>query len=335
MKSFVLLLLAGAFLVGCKTGGADVGSEVLAAESGVDTWQYKRFAQWIEVLEKTFRAADGEEKKAADKLLSGENRIASFNLQALGRLYSTLDPVFDDFQDDFKKLEDGIGRVDMWTKVNDAAKRKIAFDELVSLLKKKDWVKKKFSESRLADHKEFLKAYVWMSYKKDRKALVGEIRGQVQSILNKTFDMTLLEDEGAENQMVHGVHELRRELRWYLIEARVLNGMIQFRDSDNNCPVTAYQDLPTTYRGDPKYTTLAANEPKDKACLIARCLFLAVNKQVEVLGKIKDTAEGDPVARQTNRVPAQLQAEAQQVLDEITNNGLLAAIDQDFKDCRD
>lgn len=333
MKLLSFLFLSGLLLTGCRTNGSGDGSEILAAETGVDTWQYKRFGQWIDILETAFRAADGDETVAAKGMLGGNVRIASFNLQALGRLYTNLDPVFTEFQDDFKKLEDGVGKVDMWTKVGDTVKRQEAFDGLVNLLKKKAWVKKKFKESRLAEHKEFLKKYVWMSYKKDRKALVDQLRAQVQSIMIKTYDMALLEDEGTGAAEVHGVHELRRELRWYLIETRVLNGMVQFRDSDNNCPVSFYQDLPTTYQGDPKYTTLPPNEPKDKACLVARCLFLAVNKQVDALGKVKDAAEGDAMARQTNRVPPALQLAAQQVFDEITLQNLTTAIDTDFSQC--
>jgi hypothetical protein len=89
----------------------------------------------------------------------------------------------------------------------------------------------------------------------------------------------------------------------------------------------------TTYRGDPKYTTLAENEPVETSCQISQCLFLAGNKLVGTLGTIKDKAEKDSSARDTNKVPPQLATEASDVYTEIRSSKLLEELSRELGEC--
>lgn len=75
-----------------------------------------RFEVWLRVLEKTL-ASSRNPAEVAEALLSDDNRIAAFNLQALGKIYTPQKNTFSKLvRQSFKDLEDGIGEYDKWKK---------------------------------------------------------------------------------------------------------------------------------------------------------------------------------------------------------------------------
>ena len=59
--------------------------------------------------------------------------------------------------------------------------------------------------------------------------MAKRLGNQLSRIARTEFDLSKLE-EG------NGLHELRRELRWFLIEVQVLNGLVQFKPG-RRCPI--------------------------------------------------------------------------------------------------
>ena len=335
MQHLLPAIICALLLLGCRSTETPSTSILEAADDAEDSLQYKRFSQWLEVLEGIVKEADGDEKKAAKNIVEGTARVATFNLQALGRLYAEIDPAFNDFRDDYKSLEDSIGTYDFWIERKNSNEKDKAFSDLKKLLKKRDWVKAEFHKSRIADHKKFLKKHDWMSYKKDKHAIIARLKDQVDSITSKNLDMSILENEVINGKSTYGVHELRREVRWFLIEARALNGLVRFKNDDQKCPVDEYKNLNTASAEDGKYSELPENEPKDKACKISKCLFLASNKIVGQLGKVKDTAEDDKDARRSNRVPNELKSQAEEILKKMRRTELTNELSKELKNCID
>ena len=105
MKFFIALMPFGLTLYGFNS---------LATESP----QRARFSRWINILDKTIKSSD-DSSQVADRMVTGLNRIAAFNLQGLGRLYSGRDKKgrFVDLRFNFKKLEDAIGSYNKWKEI--------------------------------------------------------------------------------------------------------------------------------------------------------------------------------------------------------------------------
>lgn len=284
-------------LSACRTTSGDVAA-VKEGGASVSAPQIERFQVWLRILQKTV-AENATPAKAAKDLVKGDNRIAAFNLQALGRLYAADDPTFAAWRKSFKELEDKIGSVDKWTSILAKAEQQNAAAAAIAKLKKKRDEARAELETLLVDGRYYpsdggtpflaevlakLTAFPWKDYEADKADRFAVLREELDELETTTWDFSHLE-EGK------GVHELRRRLRWFLIEARVLNGLVLLKPLSSTCPVPDFAGLPSAPIASSKYGKLPAAAAETNPTRLTPCLFLAMADAVGVIGELKDESE--------------------------------------------
>lgn len=290
--------------------------------------QVERFQVWIRELREVLTSST-DTRVVARALVNGTARNATFHLQGLGRIYETLDPKFKTLiRDDLKELEDAIGEYDKWKSV-DPSKVEKAESTLVKILEKEGWSKKGVS-THLDVIEKFITGFQWPDYETDRKHVLLSLREQLDHLSATNFDLTRLEKTDGDG---NGLHELRREMRWFLIEARVLNGLLNYAPG-NVCSAPAYATLLDSKLVDHKYATLNASPLEVDPCLVERCLVLGLVKSVNIMGGLKDAAEEDRAARQADRVPDAMVAEATGIYNELKETQVFSRLSRNIGSCQ-
>ncbi len=342
MKSFLFAGFALAFASsGCRTTSpsvAEVKEGSIAASTPAP--QIERFQVWLRVLSKTI-AENATAAKAAKDLVKGDNRIAAFNLQALGRLYANDDPMFAAWRKSFKDLEDKIGSVDKWTSILAKAEQQNAAAAAITKLKKKRDEARTELETLLVDGRYYptdggtpflddvlakLTAFPWKDYEADKADRFAVLREELDELETTAWDLSHLE-EGK------GIHELRRRLRWFLIEARVLNGLVLLAPLDSACPSPDFAALPTSSIAASKYGKLPAAPSETNPTRITPCLFLAMAQAVGVIGELKDESEVQNNAgagEATDTVAPAAQATVEALLAKLKANGAFTTLSQEL-----
>jgi hypothetical protein len=231
---------------GCSSTGDELGTTNDQLEGGGADLAIARFAPHLKSLERILDSHKSLEKIAED-LLDSNARTAAFSLQALCRVYADADPDFKKIRDDLKGLEDAIGTYDKWYNVLRAAeekgkgrdtldrlekKEKKALEDFKKLLRDRDWVPAD-GTSRVEKIQKLLEKFDWKSRKTDRERVLGSMIDELKDIDQNDYDMKKLE-------YGKGIHELRRDIRWVLIEQRSLHGLITLKKS---CPIQRYESL--------------------------------------------------------------------------------------------
>ncbi|MCC7442778.1 MAG: hypothetical protein IT285_14175 [Bdellovibrionales bacterium] len=306
-----------------------------------------RFKPWVVDLQGLIRPGESA-GETAQRLLGSSARISAFNLQALGRIYSELDPKFDEFRGELKRLEDSIGEYDKWVSVLDAAssdsgssaadldrlRRRVreAKLKLTEMLKEREWVVEAGSgeRPRLQRIERFLRTFDWAEYSEDRDFVLGRLSKQLKKVDETEYDISILEHGD-------GVHELRRELRWFLIQARVLNGLVTFRPASEGCDVAELRPLLQQPIAESKYSALPGAGDEPETCGISRCLFIGLVYWVEELGAVKDQAEQILNAsgeEESDEVPAALRERAERAYRALVRTGALGELRRELRECR-
>lgn len=303
--------------------------------------QLARFEVHFAALEKHLSLSDDEQ--VADALLASDARMAAFNLQALGRIYQSRDKSFKDFRFAFKGLEDRIGEFNKWVDIHKKAvkagkppheikklevKRDLARQEFVSYLKTEKWLPHN-KKSRLAQERAFLTGLAWQSYDDDKADSLKVLTEQLKRVEDTDWDLSRLE-EG------NGLHEFRREMRWFVIQARVLNGLLTFKKDANKCPIKAYENLVNEEIAESKYAKLPLASTETNPCRISQCLFLGAVEAVNILGDLKDKAEvynNINHVEDEDAVPDEIYEEAIDLLDTLLANDLLGELRSQIKSC--
>ncbi len=325
---------------GCSVAESSSEGSSDAIES--KTAPLARFAPYLKTL-KTAIETPATAEEAANNLL-GTGRPASFSLQALFRIYADEDARFDEAKDDFKSLEDGIGAYGKWDEIYQAGVTQKADAATLEKLKKnrddalvaftkvltdKGWRTDGKSPTRIAQTEDFLQNYAWKERNEDRKIVFEHISDELKGVVKTQYDMKILEEGD-------GLHELRRDIRWVLIEQLGLNGMITLRDSKEACPIAAYASLVTSPAAANRYAQLPATAAEPYACKISACLVIAAAKAVDDIGAIKDEAEQSVnIAGAADVVPDALQPKAQALYDELLKNNLAGVFKDEIDACQD
>lgn len=308
--------------------------------------QLARFAPWMATVKEAMETKDSIEV-IAGKLVEGPMRVASYNLQALGRLYAKEDKIFPKIRDDFKDLEDGIGEYDKWNNILGKAekdgktkstlaelkdKREKALNALKSLLEDRKWIRSDGGETRITKIQGLLDAYDWSKPNKDRKLVIKNVISEVKDIRDVDYDLRYLEKG-------NGLHELRRNLKWVVIELRTLNGAVTFNDRPDNCPLKKYRSLLTEPIANSKYSKLPSSAGEPNPCLINQCVFLGIVKMVDDLGEIKDIAEAKLNSGSSKKdhdlVPDGVKDKAKDVYKTMVSNDLLGTAMNELQACVD
>jgi len=122
-------------------------------------------------------------------------------------------------------------------------------------------------------------------YAQDIPYVKREFQQMLGHVRNGRFDFTKLED---------GIHEFRRQLRWFPITVDALDGLVLVRDDPpGKCPIPALESLAGSPAAKNRYSNPALHFPASHACRISRCLLWQVVKTVRDLGRLKDEAQGN------------------------------------------
>ena len=339
-RTAAVALSALLLVAGCSAA-QDTQNDTTEDQLAASEAPLARFATPMKNL-KTVLEGPGTDAEIANTLLAS-GRSSAFSLQAICRVYSKLDPKFKEMRDDFKGLEDGIGNYDKWNGIyergvsdnKDAAtlarlkkQRDDALTSFVSLLTAKQWRTDGNTPTRMAQHEAFLKGFKWLSQKEDRKLVLEQLSDEMKDLKKTQYDMKILE-------VGDGVHELRRDMRWVLIEQLGMNGMIVLKDGADGgdvCPIPAYSALPA---GD-RYTQLRSTAVEPNPCQINLCLVAAAAKAVSDLDAVKTEAELQVNVNGANDVvPVALQPKAQALYDDLVTNDLFGQYKTQLDACKD
>ncbi len=257
-------------------------------------------------------------------------RIKAFNLQSLGRMYQNsenkeLRKFAINLRDATKSLEDQLGNVDMYKNVSKPAEQVAAAKKLISALKKEQWIKNASPGEIFALWREEMSEINWASDKKDREFVIGAVFDQLTILLETDYDM---------NYLNSGLHELRRELRWFSLDVIAADGVIQKSAEDEF--VCRQQNLPFKQFADPKYSSLARKEYPD-ACFVSACIYDEIVGAIGIFGLLKDKAEKiverDEDLVKEDLTPEEIKEEALKYYELLIETEILDTARNELKSC--
>ena len=295
-----------------------------------------RFESSLKPLEKFLLTTLPQE--AADNLIDGKSRIYTFDLQSLGKIYSNEHKTFRKLRFDFKRLEDGIGEYKKWRDIlTEAQNRGVSAsklkkleikmlagkEKLIELLQKDEWIE----AEKIQRYRKFLSKFDFGSYKEDKENVLKFLIKALKRISQTEFDMGILEHG-------NGLHELRRELRWFLIETKVLNGLVAYK-TPNQCSIDMYSSLPNQPIARSKYAILFSSPLEIKPCFISKCLFLALVQKVDQFGDYKDQIESDLNLQDvlTDETPEEYIDDLNKLYKELKSSKVLKELSTELQSC--
>ncbi len=231
------------------------------------------------------------EKDPAMWLLKNNARTPVFMMEALCKLYKELDEkTFSKLKQQYKALEDGIGKLDYYVGfenafkdhilISDFIKNKITVTakELNTFLLEEKWISKNFK--RIKKTKEKLESVSWPTEKEDvllidkfYKKSILEIETFYKEIKSNFSDI--------ENQL----HELRRKLRWLSIYPHAVRGTIQLHGDVENPDLRQYITEDVLHS---PFNTFPEQGEREFIYLLNKAPFLAVSWMISSLGNLKD-----------------------------------------------
>jgi hypothetical protein len=211
-----------------------------------------------------------------------------------------------------KEIEDGLGgyslaldslkfardkfRDENQAKAPDAARKAEQDRILAGLEKKKDAARIVFE--KVADRSAFTSelpelrsvlasTFVGWSASRDLAYVKSELQRPLRNVRDRRFNFNHLE-EG------NGIHEFRRQLRWFPIVIDALDGLVVVGpDAPGACPVPALESLAGSRAARHRYANPALRNPAMHPCTISRCLLWQVVKTVDDVGRLKDEVLGE------------------------------------------
>lgn len=232
-----------------------------------------------------------------EHLMKVDLRRQVFLLEGIGKVYERRYDEAGEAGEAAKELEDELGDLSAArTNLAYAQQVKAPADVIAHLTKEegdaKKELKKILSKSWLPDDKGRIPALKeltenwgeakWDDYAADKKYLRKELVRRLVKLSDTSFDMSQLET---------GIHELRRQLRWFPIYTEATNGMIQLDETKN--PVKHYKPMLQVKLAKSKYVDLPDDSREVDAIRISKSLYTAVMQLTLDLGGVKDA--GEPV----------------------------------------
>lgn len=234
--------------------------------------------------------------KLVDVAMSKDIRRQVFLLEGIAKLYTEIHgKPAERVHIVAKRLEDHLGHYSM-TKSNFEMAGKVGADPKAIAVLKTDMensraaLKNVIAEDWTVDAKGRLPAMrdvvedwgeaKWGNSEKDLAAVKGELSRRLSKIESTPYDMNELED---------GIHELRRDLRWFPIYAESLNGLFQLDDKQN--PIAAYKDMLAHPIASSKYVNLPNADREKNPIELPKSVYCALMQLTLDLGTLKDAGE--------------------------------------------
>jgi hypothetical protein len=265
----------------------------------------RRFTSHLQKVESLLSEAQG---LAADGIpgeiiFKGGLRTSMFMLEALGRVYRHQDldnDLFERIRMESKIVEDAMGLVDYWAAVSNKAAIWLlpagaqqlakaryleACGRVWAWVESQNWITSRYHPDieLLGDRfTRKLKNVDWLTPKRESKSLRKWLVNELHDIHEHMEELDLQDIE-------HGLHEARREVRWISIYfTAVAGGFIL--DTAAPPPENWSRYLSKEIVGNP-YNQLPAPEEDDQPLKVPAPLLYALSYLIEELGKIKDKAQ--------------------------------------------
>lgn len=282
----------------------------------------KKVKQSIELALK--ENPDFDEMSKADQaavFLKSGLRASAFKLQALGRLYQQIDhkelrEFAMSLRDSTKELEDLLGEFDLRQTVGNKTEVEQAARAFLKSMTNGRWIAENSPGEIFEEWRDSIKAIDWPTDQEDRKFVITEIAEQVNRLRKTEYDMGFLEQ---------GMHELRRELRWFSLYVISTDGQIQ--KSNNGqfaCPIKEQAFLEFA---DPKYSQLKSDPQFPQVCRISACVYDEIVGAVGAFGDLKDQAEKildkDPDLQKKDRTPKKIRQQAEKHYEQLVHSEVL------------
>jgi hypothetical protein len=244
-------------------------------------------------------AADGI---PGEIIFKGGLRTPMFMLEALGRVYRHQDldnDLFERIRTESKIIEDALGLVDYWAAISSKAvtwslpagaqqlakaRYLEACGRVWAWVESQNWITSRYHPDieLLGDRlNRKLKNVDWLTPKRESKTLRKWLVNELHDIHEHMEELDLQDIE-------HGLHEARREVRWISIYFTAVAGGFVL-DTAAPPPENWTQYLTQEIVSNP-YNQLPAPENDDEPLKVPAPLLYALSYLIDELGKIKDKA---------------------------------------------
>lgn len=257
-----------------------------------------RFHRWLTELHDALVALPTTSRKrdVVQPAFDADVRRIAFMLEGLYRVYVGCDGGrFDKGLSQVKRLEDTLGRVDYCRAMHAAAvEARLPVDAIA-------WLAQRVKGAEKALGKRIAKRW--------RPDADGRIRGVAKLV--ERLEAAPLDDEAADrtylaltiademdrvgrrqydlDELEAGVHEFRRDIRWFPIYFTALDGFAALDDTLN--PIEAYESLLKDPAAESPYARLAASPDEPDPVRLSRSLYVANTKWIAELGDLKDRGQ--------------------------------------------
>jgi hypothetical protein len=257
---------------------------------------FSRFVVQLSKLYNSLASASIKEDPASS-LFDPAVRQHFFYLQALSRIYKKIHDreMFESLRKEFKIVEDQLGKIDFydgWVKEFSQrqnfpsllldyyhSRKNFELDSLRKMLDEKKWIADDFFMVRKILSE--LSAAEWMSTENDRNAIAAFLDDELDD-----FEEDYHENKFDFNDVEEGIHEIRRQLRWFSIYAQALDGLIQIENveiEDSNMKKYFTAEVLNS-----PYNILPSPKQRSIPLYIHAPEFYALSWMVNELGKLKD-----------------------------------------------
>lgn len=267
---------------------------------------FKRLERPLLFIEKAMSETDST--SAASQMMEKSARTVAFQLQALGRLLEDHDSDFKKLKKDAKSLEDLIGQGKKYAdlleqdNLSEAKKNKYQkeFEKAVAKLAQSietDWE----SGAKAREWRQALAQDSWLQ-SAQTDYLKQQMQKEIEDVLAKEYDMEY-------GEQGNGLHELRRNLRWPVMEFDLLKDMFRLTQ-DNSCQKKALTIIELGKNSD--YANIKFTGGKTT---LSSCAYYGLVGAVERLGEIKDELEKKEQLE--DKLPKEIKKQAFAILEAI------------------
>jgi hypothetical protein len=299
---------------------------------------------WLDLIEKDLV---GSPHDIPDILVAHNSRAVTFNIQALGRLYEDEDSIFDEMHKKFQKLEDDIGEYQKWKDLAEEGRAAGVSPDILKRLEtnrdngraalEKTLVSTRFvatdpagtAKLYIPELRRKLQAYAWKDATADREDMRSRLIAELEVIRNAKYDFSHLEGND-------GIHEFRRKMRWFSMEARALNGLVTLKPVSAPCPVPSYASIVNQPIAHSKYAVLPGAATEPNPFTLTPCLYVKVAKLIDDVNQVKakEELEDSLSEHPSNDSNPADQAKVEAMLRETVDNNLFGLLEEELAAAR-
>jgi hypothetical protein len=238
-------------------------------------------------------------------LYYNDGRTPFFQLQGLARIDTKLGKGKDkklatNLLDEFKEIEDAIGKYDYWNTFLENNKRwkfPIEFENyfnkqinyylgvMEERLARVGWLEKVnnqfvYTDNAFENLRRSLNKMDHHNPEKERKKIVSLFRDEVMEIHDKVKKKQI-----DLNEIELGVHEFRRKIRWLGIYSSALLGKVRIEKSEKKSPLRQFV---TKERMNLKFNQLPIVKEQVAPVYFLQGGFYAISEMISLIGNIKD-----------------------------------------------